>query len=257
MIYENENFACTLYTTHPSYIHTLKQLMLRLTREKVDISLPLVPYMDPVEVVMCDSTGGIFYSSTHDFGFTIPEGAISEGDSINIEVGVSLTGPFEFPLGSKPVSPIIKLCVQQQPSYQFLKPVEVILPHYLDLSSEEDSSELQIGFWKAGHTLNDNQEYKFEQMDLSNTHFKCNYGILQTNHFCFLCIGGGNKTHENTSKASFYLVGYKIMVNPTEWMVYFCVAYFLETCVEVCSTLLYNFVTRALKLLFVVILCRL
>ena len=131
------------------------------------------------------------------------------------------------------MSPIVKLCVQQQPNYQFLKPVEVVLPHYLDLTGGEDNNDLQIGILKAGHTLNDNQEYKFEQMDLSNTHFKCNYGILQTNHFCFLCIGGG-KTHENTSKASFYLVGYKIMVNPTEWMVYFCVAYFLETCVEVC-----------------------
>ena len=180
---------------------------------------------------MCDSRGGTFYSSTHDFGFAIPEGAIPEGDSINIEVGVTLTGPFDFPQGSKPVSPIVKLCVQQQPNYQFLKPVKVILPHYLDLTSEEDSSELQIGFLKAGHTLNGNQEYKFEQMDLNNTQHE--YGILRTNHFCLLCIGGG-VTREDTAKALFYLVGYcKTMPDPTMWKVYFCVAYFLKTCVEV------------------------
>ena len=185
---------------------------------------------------MCDSTGGTFYSSTHDFGFAIPEGAIPEGDSINIEVGVTLTGPFDFPQGSKPVSPIVKLCVQQQPNYQFLKPVEVVLPHYLDLTSEEDNvnSDLHIGFLKAGHELNHNQEYKFEQMDLSDTHFKHEYGILRTNHFCLLCIGEG-VTHEDTAKALFYLVGYcKIMPDPTMWKVYFCVAYFLKTCVEVC-----------------------
>ena len=183
----------------------------------------------------CDSTGGLYYSSTHDFGFAIPEGAIPEGESINIEVGVTLTGPFDFPQGSKPVSPIVKLCVLQQPNFEFLKPVEVVLPHYLDLTSEEGNSELQIGFWKAGHTLNDNQLYKFQQIDLSNTHFKHEYGTLQTNHFCFLCIGGASGvTSGITAKASFYLLGYQIMLNPTEWRVYFCVAYFLATCVEVC-----------------------
>jgi len=197
-----------------------------------NVSLSLVPYMDPVEVVMCDSKGGVFYSSTHDFGFAIPEGAIPEGDSINIEVGVTLTGPFDFPQGSKPVSPIVRLCVQQQPNYQFLKPVEVVLPHYLDLTSEEDSSELQIGFMKAGHTLNDNQEYKFQKVDLSNAHFKHEYGIILTNHFCFLCIGNG-VTCKDTAEACFYLVGYQKLLNPSEWKVYFCVAYFLETCVEV------------------------
>ena len=200
-----------------------------------DISLPSIPYMDPVEVVMCDSTGGLFYNSTHNFGFAIPEGAITEGDSINIEVGVTLTGPFDFPQGSKPVSPIVKLCVQQQPNYHFLKPVEVVLPHYLDLTSEEDSNELQIGFLKARHVLNGNQEYKFERMELSNTHFKHEYGILWTNHFCFLCIGEkSGVTREITAKACFYLVSFEIRLNPTEWRVYFCVAYFLATCVEVC-----------------------
>jgi len=204
------------------------------TPSQKDISLQSVPYMDPVEIVKCDSAGGLFYSSTHDFGFAIPESAIPEGESISIEVGVTLTGPFDFPQGSKPVSPIVKLCVQQQPNYQFLKPVEVVLPHYLDLSSE-DNNELQIGFWKAGHTLNDNQVYKFQRIDLSSTHLKHEYGILQTNHFCFLCIGEeSGVTREITAKASFYLLGYQIRLNPTEWRVYFCVAYFLATCVEVC-----------------------
>ena len=202
---------------------------------KRDKPLPSIPYIDPVEIVKCDSAGGLFYSSTHDFGFAIPEGAIPECDSINIEVGVTLTGPFDIPQGSKPVSPIVKLCVQQQPNFKFLKPVEVVLPHSLDLTSEEDRSKLQIGFWKAGHTLNDNEEYEFEQMDVYNTRLKHQYGIVWTDHFCFLCICEGSRvTHEITAKACFYLVGYKIMLNPTEWNVYFCVAYFLETCVEVC-----------------------
>ena len=215
------------------------------------ISQPLVPYVDPVEIVKCDSTGGVFYSSTHHFGFTIPEGAIPEGDSISIEVGVTLTGRFDFPQGCKPVSPIVKLCVQEQPNYKFIKPVEVVLPHYLDFTSEEDNSELQIGFWKAGHTLDDNEEYTFERMDLSSTHFKHEYGVLRTNHFCFLCIAEeSGVTREATAVATFYLVGYKKLLNPTEWNVYFCVAYFLATCVEVC------YVTHVVMLLHRHLCCK-
>ena len=216
--------------------------------------LPSVPYMDPVEVVMCDSTGGVYYDSTHDFGFAIPEGAIPEGDSIDIEVGVTLTGPFVFPQGSKPVSPIVKLCVQRQPNYKFLKPVEVVLPHYLDLTSDKNSNDLQIGFLKAGHTLNGNQEYKFERMDLSNAHFKQEYyGILWTNHFCLLCIGQG-VTRDDTENACFYLMGYyKILPDPTMWKVYICVVYFLKSCVEVsCAN---HAVMQSLLLLLLLLFC--
>ena len=218
------------------------------------ISQPLVPYVDPVEIVKCDSTGGVFYSSTHHFGFTIPEGAIPEGDSISIEVGVTLTGPFDFPQGCKPVSPIVKLCVQRQPNYKFLKPVEVVLPHYLDLTSDKNSNDLQIGFLKAGHTLNGNQEYKFERMDLSNAHFKQEYyGILWTNHFCLLCIGQG-VTRYDTENACFYLMGYyKILPDTTMWKVYICVVYFLKSCVEVsCAN---HAVMQSLLLLLLLLFC--
>ena len=186
--------------------------------------------------IKCDSMGAVFRSTSHDFSVVIPEGAVPEGVVISIEIGLTLTGPFDYPSldESKPVSPILKLYVQDKPDFQFLKPVEVMLPHYLDLTSEDDSRNLGVEFLRAGHAMNSNQMYKFEKMGESNMGtFKNNFGILFTKHFCFLCIVA-KITPQYVAKVKHFLVGYGV-VKPYEQKLYFCVAYFLKTCIEVCS----------------------
>ena len=70
---------------------------------------------------------------------------------ISIEIGLTLIGPFDYPSldESKPVSPILKLYVQDKPDFQFLKPVEVMLPQYLNLTSEDNSHNLGVEFLRA------------------------------------------------------------------------------------------------------------
>ena len=130
------------------------------------------------------------------------------------------------------MSPVLKLNVQDKPDFQFLKPVEVMLPYYLDLTSEDDSY-LGVEFLRAGHAMNSNQMYEFEQIKSSEGFFTNNDGILHTNHFCFLCIVA-KVTPQYISKVKLYLVGYSV-VKPNECKLHFCVAYFLQTCIEVCS----------------------
>ena len=130
------------------------------------------------------------------------------------------------------MSPILKLYVQDKPNFQFLKPVEVILPHYLDLTSEDDS--LGIEFLRAGHAMNSNQMYEFQKIGESNKGtFKNNFGILFTKRFWFLCIVA-KITPQYAAKVKHFLVGYGV-VKPYEQKQYFCVAYFLKTSIEVCS----------------------
>ena len=102
--------------------------------------------------------GAVFHSSAHDFRIVIPEGAVPKGVVISIEIGLTLTSPFQYPSHdeSKPVSPILKLYVQDKPNFQFLKPVEVMLPHYLDLTSEDDSRNLGVEFLRTGHAMSSN-----------------------------------------------------------------------------------------------------
>ena len=102
--------------------------------------------------------GAVFHSSAHDFHVVIPEGAVPKGVVISIEIGLILTSPFQYPSHdeSKPVSPILKLYVQDKPNFQFLKPVEVMLPHYLDHTSEDDSRNLGVEFLRTGHAMSSN-----------------------------------------------------------------------------------------------------
>ena len=193
-----------------------------------------VPFMDPLDIIHCTSNGGVYYNPVHDFTVRIPEGAISKGASVTIEIGVALYGPFQFPDGTQPVSPIVWLCVQQEGHYQFLKPVEVVLPHYLHVTTADDSTLLH--FLKAGHHMNENEQYQF-QFTSGKVCFPIHetYGTLSTNHFCFLCIALRTVSQERTAKAKFCLIS--VIPDPISepsWTIYFCVCYFLQTCMEVC-----------------------
>ena len=129
------------------------------------------------------------------------------------------------------MSPVLKLNVQDKPNFQFLKPV-VMLPHYLDLTSEDDSCNLGVKFLSAGHAMNSNQMYEFQQIESDKGIFKNNFGILHTKHFCFPCIVA-KITPQYISKVKHYLVGYSVESQMDGQKLHFCVAYFLKTCIEV------------------------
>ena len=60
-----------------------------------------VQFIDPIEIISCDTLGCDYYNPRHDVRLKIPEGAIlpSEG-IIDIEFGVTMHGPFN-PLGPR------------------------------------------------------------------------------------------------------------------------------------------------------------
>ena len=151
----------------------------------------------------CASKGVKYFDETNDFGLEIPEGAIPEGDSITIDVGVALYGPFQYPEGLRPVSPVFWVCVRDQKLPQFLKPVKVTIPHFLNLESSEDIESLGLTFLKGDHEMNSQQMHQFEPAEGKKS-FKCRriHGVLETTHFCYLCISG-KLSHELIQKAMF------------------------------------------------------
>ena len=71
-----------------------------------------VQFIDPVEIISCDTHGCDYYNPRHDVQLRIPEEAIlpSEG-SIDIEFGVAMYGPFELTDGrSVSLSSCVALC---------------------------------------------------------------------------------------------------------------------------------------------------
>ena len=184
-----------------------------------------------------DSNGKEFQSTSDDFSLVIPKGAIQEGIEASIQHGVvryGPCGPFELPKGWQTVSPIVWLCMMTE--FVFNKSIAITLPHCFECVNEDDCKSL--GFLKAGHkecetTENGEEVYKFKpvQGEVSfNPHSY--YGTLHTTHFCYYCIGVHDRA--TTSNANFCLVVARPLATRDEkWKVYFCVTYFLKTCLRV------------------------
>ena len=181
-----------------------------------------------------DYNGGNIHSPEDGYSLTLPKGAIPEKlGLISMQCGVipyGPFGPFKYPDGVKPVSPIVWFCLTT--SLEFQKPVEITIPHCLDCDSEEDSQSL--AFFKANHNVSDSdpQTFHFLKETEGVSSFPSNtfHGTLHSKHLCFYCIGSNDK--EITDRANFCL----ILAEPKCFQrsrIHFCLTYLLKTCIQV------------------------
>ena len=138
----------------------------------------------------CTNKGMTYVDETNDVILEIPEGAIPEEERLTVDVGVALFGPFQFPEGLRPVSPVFWACVRDNSKFQFLKPVTVTIPHFLDLDNEDKMEFLGLTFLKAHHNKNSAGLYEFQPLTEGEMDFNTlrTHGILGTLHFCSLCL---------------------------------------------------------------------
>ena len=197
---------------------------------------------DPLQKFTATSTGREFVCLDHDITIKIPPGAIYSGVHVNIEVGVLLHGPFVFPEGFKPISPILWVCAS--PKIKFQKPVEIIMPHVLSNLNEKECRFHGVTFLKAHHSdhisqqKGDKKRFQFKSIT-SKAKFSSSQGSLNTNHFCFYCIAA-KESQEFYQRASYCIT----RIEPKPWpssypetTIFFCVSYFLSTCIKVPSYL--------------------
>ena len=181
----------------------------------------------------CTHDGRWYYDEHNDFGLEIPAGTISEGESITIDIGVALYGPFQYPEGLRPVSPVFWVCVRDRKDFQFLKPVKLTIPHCLNLNSHDDIESLGLIFLKGDHEMNPQQMYQFQQAegDVLIEPLK-KYGVIKTTHFCSQCIAG-QVTEELMKKASFCISAVlPTTISGTE-SAYFFITFLLKSCLDV------------------------
>ena len=182
----------------------------------------------------CTSKGVKYFDETNDFGLEIPEGAIPEGERITIDIGVALYGPFQYPEGLRPVSPVFWVCVRDQKLPQFLEPVKVTIPHFLNLETPEDIESLGLTFLKGDHEMNSQQMYRFYNI-AGNACFEPlkRHGVLQTTHFCYLCIS--SKISRKLIRRAKFCVCAAIpcVMSPRQpAYVYFFATFLLRTCLD-------------------------
>ena len=189
--------------------------------------------VDPLEVILCDEFGGIYHNPMHGITLRIPEGAIPAGLKLEISIGVVLHGNFDFPSGLSPVSAIVWLCTPQ-PNFTFLKPVEIIIPHFMNCTSNGDAAHLQMQFMKASHWSPDKANVQFGCADgVQNFGAVAYKGVIHTRHFCRLCIASGISCEGRRLCISCA----KSRSQLTK-VIFFYITYLLETCLRVsaCAT---------------------
>ena len=189
-------------------------------------------YSQVASLLECTHDGHSYSDPTNDFRLEIPKGAIPKQTKLSIDIGVALYGPFQYPEGFRPVSPVFWICIRDQNLSHFSEPVTVTIPHFLNLKCPEDISSLGLTFLKAEHEMNSHQMYQFHPAE-GNMNFELHrkHGELQTTHFCSLCIASKD-TMDAIKKANFCIsavVPRKFPVDQSAHA-YFFLTFLLETC---------------------------
>lgn len=197
-------------------------------------SLPLQDKLTRYKITNTREEHNIIIKS-HDISIKIPPSAITGAHEARMEVGILLNGPFQFPTDVRPISPILWICISNNAS--LCKSIEVNLPHFVKIACQDDVKKLGITFMKANHHFSKDTG-KFDFVSLQSDNSKCTIksqqGILQTNHFCFLCIVANHSRHLY-EHASYCLT----RVDPIRWNfdiqqeIFFIVSYFMKTCIQV------------------------
>ena len=220
-------------------------------RQKVSEHMTLITTLSD-----CTSEGRKFTDDVNDFSLEILEGAIPEGERLTIDVGVALFGPFQFPEGLRPVSPMFWVCVRDNPNFQFSKPVKVTIPHFLNLENDENIKSLGLTFLKANHNTDPKRVLNFLPTD-GKIHFQpsSKFGVLQTNHFCSLCIACKDKPEvlTNTDFCKISVIPARAIADGTKQLAFFFMTFSnLRTCLRkfIAEMKLENYQKREVKFNF-------
>lgn len=196
------------------------------------LSAPL-PFVGQTSTIHCTSLGYRFLSKHHSLSITIPAGALSK--PTDIEIGVLLSGPLQFPDSVVPVSAVLWLSTKNSKPLKFSKLVQISMSHCIDFSKPEEAKNVVV--MKAN--IHDSIiEKPFEFTDISEPakflNRRGNFSTKQTSLFCIV--------HRVPSmvveKANFCLISTctmpKSVMDSNRYEMNFCVSYGIKTCIKVC-----------------------
>ena len=180
----------------------------------------------------CSHDHRYYFDEHNHFVLDIPAGAIPKEENITIDIGVALYGPFQYPEGLRPVSPVFWVCVRGQKDFQFLKPVKVTIPHCLNLKSNDDIESLGLSFLKGDHEMNPQQMYQFRKAE-GNILIEPlkKYGVIETTHFCSYCLSCKDtlEFYEKSSFCLYSVIPEKVFPDQSSHA-YFFITLLLPTC---------------------------
>lgn len=188
-------------------------------------------------VLKCDSRGQQHTIIDHDITLRIPEGAVVEGKTIHFEIGVVMYGSFVFPEKTRPISPVVWLCILEEDA-ELKKSFQIILPHFLTGLTNDRLKYHQIEFCKANHSSlckRNKPRYLFQSENnkpLLVSGRDTGYGMIESSHCCFYCLLA-NDTMTLAEDTSYCLVRIERTLSKTRSEICFSAVVFLKACLEV------------------------
>ena len=120
---------------------------------------------------------------------SIPEGAIRPGDEVPIALQGCIGGPFVFPDGIVPVSPVYRIA----PPCVFHQEVILTIEHFAELQSHEDCEEMVFITCPTKPKIKKRKGEPYWKFRISSAHLDCTprgqHGDIRLTHFCLGALG--------------------------------------------------------------------
>ena len=213
--------------------HVSKPVFLHQERCQAACNYSSIHSFNAAETITFDQNGGQYTSQYHDIRITVPKGAIKKHAVVELQVKVTLHGPYTFPDEKRPISPIV--WVGMSPNIKFKRPIEIRIPHFAEISPESLNEELiflKTTDWKKT-VKTYGKLYRFFQVAENNQHFNNNHGTVSTKEACFFCIAGDISSN-STLTANYCLLPVipRQITQPT-WKIHYYFTYLLKSYIHV------------------------
>ena len=204
-------------------------------------------FIKPVKFFEVSNEGGQFSDNNLGLCIDVPEGAVPQGTTLQLEVGVCLYGPFKFPSGLYPIAAILMLCSKNE--VKLHKNLEITIPHYIIFDDIEASECLGIKVIKAGHrSLLLAGEYVFDNIihgsNLSfHTRNGYNFATFSLQSFSFISLFANRDNYEVAKRRGYCicpLLPVSSTISSDSLTFFMCVTYFMSPCIEVGMMIVIN-----------------
>ena len=189
-----------------------------------------VHFINAIEKVSFDHNGGFYKSETHDVTINLPKGAIKKHTVAELQVGVTLHGPFTFPDMRRPVSAIVWISLN--PQVKLKKPLEITIPHFVDRSSQGELVLMKISEGGQAGKKRGNKCLQFTPVTGHNHQLgeRGDRGTVSTKDTGYFCIAGD----KSVLRASCCLLPVVPRISTQEtWRIHYHITYLLRTCISV------------------------
>ena len=193
-----------------------------------------------------DHHGGALMIEDHDVNITVPELAVSKGETVEVQAVASLVGPYKLPDDCDPVSVFVWIAAD----YVFKQPVKITMPHFASLEQLNDLVVLTANTSNHVHSESGDLVLQMYRSEYEHHEVKSDYCECYTDHFCSKCLARSRslifkllntvtpslpneESHCSRTKITVFFCVPDDYATTDELLIELCICYSLKHCLQV------------------------